>query len=95
MFQVYERFAQYPVLVRESDCPDAAGGRQYVFADLRFGSMIKWIDDIEARAGDKDRVFEISARLDADGRLAAVRLVAVKGAGGDSGWLPPQPDLQE
>lgn len=95
MFQVYERFAQYPVLVRESARPDASGGRQYVFADLRFGSTIKWVDDIEARAGDEDRVFEISARLDPDGRLAAVRLVAVKGAGGDSGWLSPQPDLQE
>lgn len=99
MFRVYRDFAQYPILVRESVWNGAEGGRQYVFADLRFGSSIGWVDEIQARkwvrdvedvAAENDRVFEISARVDGSGRIAAARLVTVTGAGGDSGWLPPQ-----
>jgi len=99
MFRVYRNFAQYPILVRKSAWNDD-GGQQYVFADLRFGSTIAWVDEIQSRkwvrdvedvAAEDDRVFEISARVDASGRIAATRLVTVTGAGGDSGWLPPQP----
>ena len=48
MFRAYERFALYPAL--EAEIPlegPLEGYTEYVFSDLRFGSTIGWVDDIQ------------------------------------------------
>lgn len=57
--------------------------------DLRFGSTIGWVDDIQVRRHGKPTTFRIMARVAPDGRVSAVRFITTTGAGGDSGWNPP------
>lgn len=90
MFRAYERFALYPAL--ESEIPlegPLEGYTEYVFSDLRFGSTIGWVDDIQVRRHGKPTTFRIMARVAPDGRVSAVRFITTTGAGGDSGWNPP------
>lgn len=90
MFRAYERFALYPAL--EAEIPlegPLEGYTEYVFSDLRFGSTIGWVDDIQVRRHGKPTTFRIMARVAPDGRVSAVRFITTTGAGGDSGWNPP------
>ena len=90
MFRAYERFALYPAL--EAEIPlegPLEGYTEYVFSDLRFGSTIGWVDDIQVRRHGKPTTFRIMARVAPDGTVSAVRFITTTGAGGDSGWNPP------
>ena len=90
MFRAYERFALYPAL--EAEIPlegPLEGYTEYVFSDLRFGSTIGWVDDIQVRRHGKPTTFRIMARIAPDGRVSAVRFITTTGAGGDSRWNPP------
>ena len=91
MFRAYERFALYPAL--EAEIPlegPLEGYTEYVFSDLRFGSTIGWVDDIQVLGGTaSSTTFRIMARVAPDGRVSAVRFITTTGAGGDSGWNPP------
>lgn len=89
-FRVYQRFSLYPAL--EAETPLARTQEiEYTFSDLRFGSTVRWVDDIQTRRDGKPVIFRIMARLGPDHRLEAVRFVTTSGAGGDSGWNPPTP----
>lgn len=62
MFRAYERFALYPAL--EAEIPlegPLEGYTEYVFSDLRFGSTIGWVDDIQVRRHGKPTTFRIMA----------------------------------
>ncbi len=87
-FRVYEHFALFPAL--EEKLPMEQGDTEYIFSDLRFGSTIRWVDDIQTRRDGKARTFRIMARVAPKGTLAAVRFITTTGAGGDSGWNPPE-----
>ena len=90
MFRAYERFALYPALEAEIPLEGPLGGyTEYVFSDLRFGSTIGWVDDIQVRRHGKPTTFRIMARVAPDGTVSAVRFITTTGAGGDSGWNPP------
>ena len=90
-FRAYERFALYPALEEEQKLGGALEGEtQYVFSDLRFGSTIRWVDEIQVQRHGKPTTFRIMARVGADGTVDAVRFITTTGAGGDSGWNPPQ-----
>lgn len=72
MFRAYERFALYPAL--EAEIPlegPLEGYTEYVFSDLRFGSTIGWVDDIQVRRHGKPTTFRIMARIAPDGRVSA------------------------
>lgn len=89
-FRAYQRFSLYPAL--EAETPLAGTEEiEYTFSDLRFGSTVRWVDDIQTRRDGKPIIFRIMARLGPDHRLEAVRFVTTSGAGGDSGWHPPTP----
>ncbi len=90
-FRIYERFALYPALEAETALDNGKAGTEYVFSDLRFGSTIGWVDDIQTRRNGKPLAFRIMARLAPNGTVEAVRFVTTTGAGGDSGWTPPRP----
>lgn len=94
IFHLYEHFAAFPAVDSVITLPDAGGQGEleYTFSDLRFGSTIPLVDAIQTRPGGKDAVFRIQARLTRDDMLKAVRFTTMPGAGGDSGWLPPDPD---
>lgn len=87
-FRAYQRFALYPALESETAVPDSRE-TEYVFSDLRFGSTIRWVDDVQSRRGDKPTTFRIMARLAPDHGISGVRFITTPGAGGDSGWHPP------
>ncbi len=90
-FRAYERFALYPALEEEQKLGGALEGEtQYIFSDLRFGSTIRWVDEIQVQRHGKPTTFRIMARVGADGTVDAVRFITTTGAGGDSGWNPPQ-----
>lgn len=73
--------------------PDGLVGEdEYTFSDLRFGSTIPFVDTIQVKRDGKPLTFRIMARILPDGKLASVRFITTKGAGGDSGWNPPFPD---
>ena len=96
MFRVYQRFVVYPALDRitnETDTPDSLplAGREWVFSDLRFGSTIRFVDDIQTRRNGEQINFRIMARILPDGTISSVRFVTTTGVGGDSGWQPPTP----
>ncbi len=92
IFRAYERFALYPALEEEQTLGGALQGEtQYIFSDLRFGSTIRWVDEIQVQRHGKPTSFRIMARVGANGTIDAVRFVTTTGAGGDSGWNPPQP----
>lgn len=89
-FKEYAAFAQFPALEERLPLPD--GGTEYVFTDLRFGSTMDWVNDLQNLSNDSgDKAFRIMARFDQDGTLTAVRFITVPGAGGDSGWNAPLP----
>ncbi|MFQ8735371.1 MAG: hypothetical protein ACLSAH_04390 [Bilophila wadsworthia] len=80
----------HPALEAEIPLEGPLGGyTEYVFSDLRFGSTIGWVDDIQVRRHGKPTTFRIMARVAPDGRVSAVRFITTTGAGGDSGWNPP------
>ena len=70
MFRAYERFALYPAL--EAEIPlegPLEGYTEYVFSDLRFGSTIGWVDDIQVAARQAHDL-RIMARVAPDGRVS-------------------------
>ncbi len=96
MFHLYQRFAVYPAVDRVIDGSDRTpelppASREWVFSDLRFGSTISFVDDIQTRRNGEQINFRIMARLLPDGAISAVRFVTTTGVGGDSGWQPPTP----
>lgn len=86
-FRIYQRFSLYPAL--EQLVMLENGSREYIFSDLRFGSTIPFIDDIQTRQEGQQLTFRIMARMAPSGSLSAVRFITTPGAGGDSGWNPP------
>lgn len=90
IFHIYERFAAFPAVDDIVTLDD--GDTEYTFSDLRFGSTIPFVDDIQTRRDGKAVAFRIMARLAPDGALRAVRFITTTGAGGDSGWQAPAPD---
>lgn len=89
-FREYAAFAQFPALEERHALPD--GGTEYVFTDLRFGSTMDWVNEVQNLSNDSgDKAFRIMARFDQAGTLTAVRFITVPGAGGDSGWNAPLP----
>lgn len=80
--------------VPHEDVPSAGlvGEDEYIFSDLRFGSTIPFVDRIQVERDGKPLTFRIMARVLPDGKLASVRFITTRGAGGDSGWNPPFPD---
>ena len=89
-FRAYQRFAAFPALEEVIPLPD--GNTEYVFSDLRFGSTIGFVNDVQSFRDGKPITFRIMARFTPEGALNAVRLITTTGAGGDSGWQPPDAD---
>ncbi len=89
MFREYAKFAQFPSLEELQTGPD--GSTEYVFTDLRFGSTLAWVNELQnSLQKSEEKIFRIMARFNADGKLVAVRFVTGPGAGGDSGWVAPK-----
>ncbi len=96
MFRVYQRFVVFPAvdrIIAETRAPSLLpfAGREWIFSDLRFGSTIPFVDDIQTRQNGEQINFRIMARILPDGTVSAVRFVTTTGVGGDSGWQPPHP----
>lgn len=68
---------------------EAAPYRVDMFSDLRFGSGLGFVRVIQGtEKSDEEKTFRIAALFDDKNRLLAVRFRVVRGAGGDSGWVP-------
>ena len=61
-------------------------GKEYIFYDWRFGSLVPFANMIQNWRRSGDTPFCFMARVDGTGRLVAVRYI---GGGGDLGWQPP------
>lgn len=85
--QVFFRFTLLPL---QYSIP-WEGGTEYQFYDLRFHSLVPFVQDImRMRSQGRDSVpFLLRVRFDSQGTLASVRMT-FSGSGLDSGWQPPQ-----
>ena len=64
------------------------GGAEYTFYDLRFATLIPFVQDILELRPNADLPFRLFARLSPEGQLEAVRM-KFSDTGRDSGWHPP------
>jgi hypothetical protein len=63
-------------------------GREYIFDDWRFTSLVPFTQAIRDRWINNAAPFRLMARVDGTGKLVAVRYIGSAG-GGDSDWQPP------
>jgi len=83
---IWTRFSLLP-LQEERHWKD---GREYAFYDWRFATFVSLARVIRDRWSKDDDPFRIMARVDAAGKLVAVRYIgSASGRGGDAGWQPP------
>lgn len=106
-FDAYARFAQFPWREQESllqtlpeelraELGSVAGPfTEKVYTDVRFGSSLEFVRRLQGTdAKETEKTFRISSIQGPDGRLLAVRFRVVRGAGGDSGWVPVKAELR-
>lgn len=89
MFRIYEQFAAFPVL---NEAYETQTGTVYIFSDLRFGSTIPFINQLQVKREGEELAFRIMAHIAHTGELLSVRFITGFGAGGDTGWVDPFPD---
>lgn len=89
IFRTYEQFVVFPVL---NESYETQTGKVYIFSDLRFGSTIPFINDLQVKREGEELAFRIMAHINHTGELSSVRFITGFGAGGDTGWVDPFPD---
>lgn len=86
IFRTYEQFAALPTL---NDVKETSRGKQYIFSDLRFGSTIPFVNELQVKREGEEVAFRIMAIINDENTLSSVRFITGLGAGGDTGWIPP------
>lgn len=83
--RVFFRFTLLPLQYTQA----WEGGVEYLFYDLRFNTLVPFVQKIMRLRQDGAVPFLLRVRLDTKGDLVAVRM-SFSGSHRDSGWQPPQ-----
>lgn len=83
--QVFFRFTLLPLQYTQA----WEGGVEYLFYDLRFNTLVPFVQKIMRLRQDGAVPFLLRVRCDAKGELVAVRM-SFSGSKRDSGWQPPK-----